>query len=288
MQIHVSQDAGDILVFLTVFILDFPMHKLTSFLQGQDEIESAVESLQHTCRVLGSRMKELIICPIYASLPSEQQSKIFEPTPDGARKVILATNIAETSITVDGIVYVIDTGFVKQNVYNPRSGMESLVVVPCSRASANQRKGRAGRVGPGKCFRLYTKWAYENELEDNTVPEIQRTNLGNVVLMLMSLGIRNLIEFDFMDPPPAETLIRAYEQLYALGAVNDKGELTKLGRRMAEFPMDPMLAKAIIASEQYKCSEEVGCYIVFLMQFLGIFDLCYVIRTKLYILPTKR
>ena len=117
-------------------------------------------------------------------------------------------------------------------------------------ASANQRAGRAGRTSAGKCFRLYTAWAYKNELEDNTIPEIQRTNLGNVVLLLKSLGINDLIHFDFMDPPPHETLVLALEQLYALGALNHKGELTKLGRRMAEFPVDPMLSKMILASER--------------------------------------
>ncbi|KAF3914951.1 hypothetical protein ABW20_dc0109743 [Dactylellina cionopaga] len=240
-QIHISAPKGDILVFLT----------------GQDEIEAAQQNLEETSRKLGSKIKELIVAPIYANLPSELQSKIFDPTPDNARKVVLATNIAETSITIDGIVYVIDPGFVKENVYNPKSGMESLVVTPCSRASANQRSGRAGRVGPGKCFRLYTKWAYYNELEENTTPEIQRTNLNSVVLLLKSLGINDLIGFDFMDPPPAETLIRALEQLYALGALNDKGELTKIGRQMAEFPTDPMLAKAILAADKYGCVEEV-------------------------------
>lgn len=102
----------------------------------------------------------------------------------------------------------IDPGFVKQNSYNPRTGMESLQVVPISKASALQRAGRAGRTSPGKCFRLYTAWAYQHELEDNTVPEIQRTNLGNVVLLLKSLGINDLINFDFMDPPPTETMFR--------------------------------------------------------------------------------
>ena len=248
------------------------------FFTGQDEIEAAQENLQETARALGNKIKELIVCPIYANLPSDMQAKIFEPTPEGARKVVLATNIAETSITIDGVVFVIDPGFVKQNSYNPRTGMSSLVVVPvsvhydlaqsldsdidawllqCSRASANQRAGRAGRVGPGKAFRLYTKWAYSNELEENTVPEIQRTNLGMVVLLLKSLGINDLIGFEFMDPPPGETLMRALELLYALGALNDRGELTKLGRRMAEFPVDPMLSKAIIASESYHCTDEV-------------------------------
>ncbi|KAI0822326.1 P-loop containing nucleoside triphosphate hydrolase protein [Trametes gibbosa] len=167
------------------------------------------------------------------------QAKIFEPTPDGARKVVLATNIAETSITIDGVVFVIDPGFVKQNSYNPRTGMSSLVVVPCSRASANQRAGRAGRVGPGKAFRLYTKWAYSNELEENTVPEIQRTNLGMVVLLLKSLGINDLIGFEFMDPPPGETLMRALELLYALGIwlalLPAQGQETARGPSTAEF-----------------------------------------------------
>lgn len=113
-----------------------------------------------------------------------------------------------------------------------------------------------GRTSPGKCFRLYTAWSYQHELDDNTVPEIQRTNLGNVVLMLKSLGINDLLNFDFMDPPPAETLLKALEQLYALGALNDRGELTKMGRRMAEFPVDPMLAKMLIASEKYGCVDE--------------------------------
>ena len=135
--------------------------------------------------------------------------------------------------------------------------MESLIVTPISKAASNQRAGRAGRVAPGKCFRLYTAWSFANELEDSTTPEIQRTNLGNVVLMLKSLGIDDLIHFDFMDPPPAETMIRALEQLYALGALNDEGDLTKLGRRMAEFPLDPMLSKAMIMSETYKCVDQV-------------------------------
>lgn len=153
-------------------------------------------------------------------------------------------------MTIDGIIYIIDPGFCKQNSYNARTGMESLIVTPISKASANQRCGRAGRVAPGKAFRLYTAWAYKNELEDNTIPEIQRTNLGNVVLLLKSLGINDLIHFDFMDPPPHETLVLALEQLYALGALNNLGELTKMGRKMAEFPVDPMIAKMILASEK--------------------------------------
>ncbi|XP_077047341.1 pre-mRNA-splicing factor ATP-dependent RNA helicase DHX16 isoform X9 [Agelaius phoeniceus] len=241
LQIHVTQPPGDILVFLT----------------GQEEIEACVELLQERCRRLGSRLPELLVLPIYANLPSELQARIFQPTPPGARKVVVATNIAETSVTIDGIVYVLDPGFCKQKSYSARTGMESLVVTPCSKASANQRAGRAGRVAPGKCFRLYTAWAFQHELEETAVPEIQRADLGALVLLLKSLGINDLIHFDFLDPPPHETLVLALEQLYALGALNHLGELTTLGRRMAELPVEPMLAKMILASEQYGCTEEV-------------------------------
>jgi len=242
LHIHISQPVpGDILVFLT----------------GQEEIETAAEELTKRTKGLGSRIKELIICPIYATLPSEQQAKIFEKAPPNARKVVLATNIAETSLTIDGICFVVDTGFCKQKSYNPRSGMESLIVTPVSRAAAEQRKGRAGRTQNGKCFRLFTMWAFQNELDEDTVPEIQRTNMGNVVLMLMSLGINNILQFDFMDKPPTEAIMQALQQLYALAAINERGELTKLGRRMAEFPLEPMHSKALLASEKYKCVDDV-------------------------------
>ncbi|KAI1381041.1 P-loop containing nucleoside triphosphate hydrolase protein [Hypoxylon crocopeplum] len=254
-QIHTTQGKGDILVFLT----------------GQDEIEAAELQLTETAKKLGNRVKELLVCPIYANLPSDLQSKIFEPTPEGARKVVLATNIAETSLTIDGITYVIDPGYVKENVYNPATGMSNLVVVPCSRASASQRSGRAGRVGPGKCFRLYTKYAYMNEMDESTTPEIQRTNLNGVVLLLKSLGINQLLEFEFMDPPPTESLIGALNQLFALQALNHKGELTKVGRQMAEFPTDPMLAKAVLAADKFKCVDEVLSIVSMLSEASALF-----------------
>ncbi|PWA89325.1 RNA helicase family protein [Artemisia annua] len=243
LQIHVTepQGDGDILIFFT----------------GQEEIETAEEFLKQRTRGFGSKIPELIICPIYANLPTELQAKIFQPTPDGARKVVLATNIAETSLTIDGIKYVIDPGFVKLKSYNPRTGMESLQITAISKASANQRAGRSGRTGPGKCYRLYTEDYYLNDLCDNTVPEIQRTNLANVALSLKSLGIDDLVEFDFMDPPSSQALLKALELLFALNALNKFGELTKLGRQMAEFPLDPMLSKMIVASNIYKCSEEI-------------------------------
>lgn len=144
LQIHLKQPLGDILVFLT----------------GQEEIDQAAEELQGRTRNLGNKIKELIICPIYSTLPTDMQLKIFEQTPPNARKIVLATNIAETSLTIDNIVYVIDTGFSKQTNFSPRTGMESLIVTPISKANADQRAGRAGRVKAGKCFRLYTLWSF--------------------------------------------------------------------------------------------------------------------------------
>jgi len=241
LQVHASQPAGDILVFLA----------------GQDEIEDLEEALRERTRGQGSGLGELLIAPIYASLPSEQQAAIFTPTPAGARKVVLATNIAETSVTIPGVVYVIDPGFAKQKAYNAATGMESLLVVPISRAAAVQRAGRAGRTQAGKCFRLYTKWSFTHEMEDQPVPELLRSNLAQVVLLLMSLGIDNLLAFDFVDAPPPETLLRSLELLYALGALSPAGKLTKRGRRMAELPLEPLMAAAVVASETYGCTEEV-------------------------------
>ncbi|WFD47528.1 RNA helicase [Malassezia furfur] len=241
MQIHLSEPPGDILVFLT----------------GQEEIDTSCEILYERMRALGPGVPELIILPVYSALPSEMQSRIFEPAPPGARKVVLATNIAETSITIDGVYYVVDPGFVKQNAYDARLGMDSLVVTPISQAQARQRSGRAGRTGPGKCYRLYTEAAYRNEMLPNPIPDIQRQNLASTILMLKAMGINDLLHFDFMDPPPAQTMLTALEALYALSALDDEGLLTRLGRKMADFPMDPMMAKTLITSVDLGCSEEV-------------------------------
>lgn len=167
----------------------------------------------------------------------------------------MSTNIAETSLTIDGIVYVVDPGFSKQKIYNPRLRVESLLVSPISRASCKQRSGRAGRTRPGKCYRLFTEQSFEKDLQENTYPEILRSNLSNVVLYLKKLGINDLVHFDYMDPPAPETLMRALEQLNYLGALDDEGELTDVGQKMSDFPLDPMLSKMLItAAEKFQCS----------------------------------
>uniref|UniRef100_A0A7S3JRX4 RNA helicase n=1 Tax=Aureoumbra lagunensis TaxID=44058 RepID=A0A7S3JRX4_9STRA len=242
MQIHLTEPAGDILVFLT----------------GQEEIDICCEMLDSRMQALGALAPELVILPVYGALPAELQSRIFEPAPQGARKCVVATNIAEASLTIDGIYYVIDPGFCKQKAYNPKLSMDSLVVTPISQASARQRAGRAGRTGPGKCYRLYTEAAFRNEMRPTSIPEIQRTNLGNVVLQLKAMGINDLINFDFMDPPPMATLCRALRSLYALSALDDDGLLTRFGRKMAEFPLEPPLSKTLIAAcIDFNCGHDV-------------------------------
>ncbi|KAK2066777.1 hypothetical protein P8C59_000565 [Phyllachora maydis] len=254
MQIHLSEPMGDILVFLT----------------GQEEIDTSCEILFERMKALGPKVPELIILPVYSALPSEQQTRIFDPAPPGSRKVVIATNIAETSITIDGIYYVVDPGFVKQNAYDPKLGMDSLVVTPISQAQANQRAGRAGRTGPGKCFRLYTEAAFQTEMLANTIPEIQRQNLSNTILMLKAMGINDLLHFDFMDPPPVNTMLSALEELYALGALDTEGLLTRLGRKLADFPMEPALAKVLVASVDKGCSDEMLSIVAMITQ-LNIF-----------------
>eukprot|EP00731_Ephydatia_muelleri_P020961 Em0013g688a len=247
-QIHLCEDiAGDILVFLT----------------GQEEIDEACKRIAREMENLGPEVGDIKCIPLYSTLPPNLQQKIFEAAPPNkpgggiGRKVVVATNIAETSLTIDGVVFVIDPGFAKQKVYNPRIRVESLLVSAISKASAQQRAGRAGRTRPGKCFRLYTEKAYQNEMQENTYPEILRSNLGTVVLQLKKLGIDDLVHFDFMDPPAPETLMRALELLNYLGALDEDGELTELGSMMAEFPLDPQLAKMVIASTDYNCSNEI-------------------------------
>ena len=254
MQIHLTEPAGDILLFLT----------------GQEEIDTACEVLYERTKALGPSIPKLLILPIYSALPAEMQSSIFEPAPPGSRKVIIATNIAETSITIDYISFVIDPGFVKQKAYDPKLGMDSLIVSPVSQAQANQRAGRAGRTGPGKCFRLYTESAYQSEMLPSPIPDIQRQNLSTTILVLKAMGINDLLRFDFMDPPAVNALLTALEELYALGAFDDEGFLTRLGRKMSDFPMEPSLAKVLIASVDLGCSDEMVS-IVAMLSLLNVF-----------------
>ncbi|XP_063293889.1 pre-mRNA-splicing factor ATP-dependent RNA helicase PRP16 [Pelobates fuscus] len=240
LQIHLSGAGGDILIFMP----------------GQEDIEVTSDQIVERLEELESA-PQLAVLPIYSQLPSDLQAKIFQKAPDGVRKCIVATNIAETSLTVDGIMFVVDSGYCKLKVFNPRIGMDALQIYPISQANANQRSGRAGRTGPGQCFRLYTQSAYKNELLCTTVPEIQRTNLSNVVLLLKSLGVQDLLLFHFMDPPPEDNMLNSMYQLWILGALDNTGSLTSTGRLMVEFPLDPALSKMLIVSCDMGCSSEI-------------------------------
>ncbi|EGD88896.2 pre-mRNA-splicing factor ATP-dependent RNA helicase PRP43 [Trichophyton rubrum D6] len=250
LQIHATEPEGDILLFLT----------------GEEEIEDAVRktSLEVDEMIREVDAGPMKVYPLYGSLPPAMQQRIFEPPPPPrkpkgrpGRKCIISTNIAETSLTIDGIVYVVDPGFSKQKVYNPRIRVESLLVSPISKASAQQRAGRAGRTRPGKCFRLYTEGAFKKELIEQTYPEILRSNLSSTVLDLKKLGIDDLVHFDLMDPPAPETLMRALEELNYLACLDDDGNLTALGRLASEFPLDPALAVMLISSPEFYCSNEI-------------------------------
>ena len=248
MQVHMCEAEGDILVFLT----------------GEQEIEDAVREIQDKADSLGPEFGPMMCVPLYSTLPPKAQQRIFDPAPPPrrpggppGRKVIVSTNIAETSLTIDGIVYVVDPGFSKQKVYNPRIRVESLLVTPISKASAQQRAGRAGRTRAGKTFRLYTESAFKTELIESTYPELLRSSLSSVVLHLKKLGIDDLVHFDFMDPPAPETLMRALEMLNYLGALDDEGNMTKVGHLIAEFPLDPQLATMLVKSPKYHCSNEI-------------------------------
>ncbi|PWA36213.1 RNA helicase family protein [Artemisia annua] len=238
--IHVNEPEGDILIFMT----------------GQDDIEKLVSRLEEKIQSLeaGSCM-DAVVLPLHGSLPPEMQIRVFSPPPKDCRRIIVATNIAETSLTVDGVVYVIDSGYVKQRQYNPSTGMYSLDVVEISRVQANQRAGRAGRTRPGKCYRLYPLAVYQDNLLEATVPEIQRSSLAGSVLYLKSLDLPDIdiLKFDFLDAPSSESLQDALKQLFLIDAIDENGTITNIGKTMAELPLEPSLARTLIEANKYDC-----------------------------------
>ena len=247
MEIHLDQDEGDILIFLT----------------GQSEIESicnrlfkTAENIDYEHDVHCSKIQGLLILPLYGALSTEQQQRVFEPVEKGIRRVIVSTNIAATSLTIDGVVYVVDCGYVKQLAYNPRTGLDSLDIVPIAKSEAIQRTGRAGRTRAGKCYRLYSKKFYDS-LDESTIPEIQRTSLTSVILNLKCMGISNVLEFQYLDAPEERMILEALRQLYYFQAIDADGQVTALGHQLVEFPLQPSLARVLIRSKQLSCEEAV-------------------------------
>ena len=239
--IHAQEDSGDILVFLT----------------GREEIDNAIQAVSERAADMHDGQGRLMPLPLYAGLSSEQQMYVFDKPPEGTRKVVFSTNVAEASVTIDGIVHVVDCGFVKLRAYNPVTGIESLTPTAISKASAAQRAGRAGRTQPGKCYRLYTEEAYRS-LPDSSPPEIQRSNLAPVILQLKALGIDNVVRFDFISSPPSVLMSRALELLYSLEALDEYAKLTRpLGLRMAELAVEPMMAKTLLCAPSFGCLSEM-------------------------------
>jgi len=229
-QIHYKEPLpGDILVFLT----------------GQDTIEGLEKLVNDYAEGMDKEMPKLLALPLFAALPQYAQQRIFEPTPFRTRKVILATNIAETSVTVPGVRFVIDCGKSKIKQFRNRLGLESLLVKPISRSAAIQRKGRAGREAPGQCYRLYTESSYK-EMEERTTPEILRCDLSQAVLTMKARNVDNALNFPFLDPPPREALEKALLQLLHLQALTDSGGISDTGLKIAKFPLPPTLGRVLV------------------------------------------
>lgn len=251
-RIHLTTaiQSGDILIFMT----------------GQEDILCCIELIKERIVDLYGKkygintfdkVDDVELFPIYSALPAEIQNRIFLDLDIGKRKIVVSTNIAETSLTISGIRYVIDCGYSKLKVYNPKIGLDSLAIAPISIANANQRSGRAGRTAPGIAYRLYSEETELTDMYQQTIPEIKRTNLSNIVLTLKSLGIKNVVDFPFLDPPSIETLMASMYELWFLGVLNDDGELNALGKKMVNFPLQPTLSKVLIQSISFGCSKEV-------------------------------
>ena len=276
LSIHASEGAGDVIVFLP----------------GVEEIDKAIDLLNEKHYSAGGGEQDLIALPLYGSLPYRMQMRVFESVGDllpsshskssssssnrgkkraasalsqhgHVRKVIFATNIAETSVTIDGVRFVVDSGFSKMPFFDVESGVDSLITCVASKASAVQRAGRAGRTNPGKCFRLYTEDFFNQESSDggppaHGIPDMQRTDITWAVLQLKAIGIDDVLHFDFPSPPSPDSLMYALELLHALGAIDQNGVLTELGMNMCHLPLNPRMSKCLLeAQSEFGCLEEM-------------------------------
>ena len=231
-QIHCKEPMpGDILVFLT----------------GQETIQSLQKLLEEYATNLTADYPKMLVLPLFAALPQHAQQRIFQSAPPNTRKVILSTNIAETSVTVPGVRFVVDTGKAKIKQFRNRLALDSLLIKPISRSSADQRKGRAGREAPGQCYRLYTQEGY-NTLEKNATPEILRCDLSAAVLTMKARGVPDPLSFPFLTPPPRDAMEKALLQLLQLSALDENGSISTTGKSIARLPLTPTLGRVVLAS----------------------------------------
>ncbi|KAG8347292.1 Helicase conserved C terminal domain [Trypanosoma vivax] len=232
-------------------------HDILVFMTGRDDVLGVCALILRRLKEMDPKwIKSLLIVPCLSEAVGATSTNVLEPAPPGVRKCVVATNVAETSLTIDGIRYVVDCGFMKTNVFRPKLGMNTLQRYPVSQAQANQRKGRAGRTTEGVCYRLYTEAQFMNEMLHSSVPEIQRSSIDSVVLLLKSIGVTRLVDFDFMDPPPAANIRRSMWQLWVLGFLDDGGNITNEGRQALEFPLAPTLAKVLLEGIARDCAVE--------------------------------
>lgn len=243
-KIHMQEQfPGDILAFLT----------------GQEEIEAAQKLIEEYAETLASNVPKIKVCPLYGQLSIEAQRDAFLPVKASfTRKIVLATNIAETSVTVPGVRYVVDCGKAKVKQFRSRLGMESLLAKPISKSSAIQRTGRAGREGPGKCFRLYTEGSFDT-LQEADLPEILRNDVLGAILTMKARGIQDVLAFPLIDAPDTESIEKALVHLHFLGALSDEGAITPTGEKMARLPISAPLAAVLLAAArpEYDCVLEV-------------------------------
>ncbi|KAJ7422155.1 DEAH-box helicase 40 [Willisornis vidua] len=246
LDVHLNEPEGDILVFLT----------------GQMEIERAcdllfkkAEAIDYRYEVHDRAVEGLLILPLYGSMSTDQQKRIFLPAPAGIRKCVVSTNIAATSLTIEGVRYVVDSGFVKQLNHNPRVGLDILEVVPISKSEAKQRAGRAGRTSSGKSYRLYGREFWEQCMPTHTVPEIRRTSLTAVILTLKCLSVHDVIRFPYLDPPEERHILEALKELYQCSAIDRRGHVTRLGEFLVQFPLPPNLSCAVIKAASLGCED---------------------------------
>jgi len=243
-RLHLHEGLGHILVFLT----------------GSEECEQAVKRTHEILEDLISKGKEVpsaLIFSLYGAQSSEDQHKVFESVDEDTRKIVYSTNIAETSITIDGVGFVIDSGHVKQKQYNPKTGMDCLMVVPISKVQAVQRMGRAGRTMEGKCLRMYSEKFFNEQMENTTMPEILRVNLTSLILTLKCIGIDDVLQFDYMERPDDDLIIEALKQLHILNAIEEDGKVNDFGREMCKLPMEPHFSKSLLISKYLDCQDDV-------------------------------
>ncbi|PYH48207.1 ATP-dependent RNA helicase ECM16 [Aspergillus saccharolyticus JOP 1030-1] len=229
--------------------------------EEDEEFDLGEESMSSSTRVH--------VLPLYSQLPTKEQLKIFEEPPEGSRLIVLATNVAETSLTIPGIKYVFDCGRAKEKQYDLSTGVQKFQIEWISKASANQRAGRAGRTGPGHCYRLYSSAIYENEFAEYTEPEILRTPIEGVVLQMKSMGLHNVINFPFPTPPSRQGLAKAEKLLKNLGALTSEGKITQIGNRLSTYPLSPRFGKMLYVGHQHGCMP----YVIALVSALAVGDL---------------